>query len=305
MTDRSKRAGENPTSVRRWIVGVVAVPILVAAVAPVVTWVLNRPSDPPSPLPKPEVYTTLHGQWRDVTLKDGTRVVLGPDSTLEARFGKIRSVRLRGEAIFTVAYDGRRPFTVCANGSLFSDLSTSFDVLAQNSSVATVTVREGEVGWLGECGTTGESISPPRRSWFPWNQDDLPLPRITLGTLEQMTIATSDKGSPRTRTLTAEQVNDVMGWPSGKLFFDNVPLTEALDTVNRYFPTHFQIADQRLAGTRVQGMYRSDNAGAFLRALKEMDGIVAAPRDPANPGVTKLVKDGVDDSDAPRGSQPH
>lgn len=71
--------------------------------------------------------------WR-VELKDGSTVVLEPDSYLKYPIsftGKTRSVILKGEAFFDIARDTIKPFYVYANDAVIRVLGTSFFVKAK------------------------------------------------------------------------------------------------------------------------------------------------------------------------------
>jgi ferric-dicitrate binding protein FerR (iron transport regulator) len=97
----------------------------------------------------PQVYTTANGQRATVNLNDGTQVVLNVASRLEvpSTFGReTRTVRLIGEAAFTVAHASGTPFTIDAGHTKTAVLGTEFGVRAYASdSVVRVAVRDGRV----------------------------------------------------------------------------------------------------------------------------------------------------------------
>jgi ferric-dicitrate binding protein FerR (iron transport regulator) len=94
-------------------------------------------------------YTTANGQRANITLSDGSTVVLNVASRLEvpADFGAShRTVRLNGEALFTVARRTKSPFTVVTGQTTTRVLGTSFVVRRYTTDTATtVAVRDGKV----------------------------------------------------------------------------------------------------------------------------------------------------------------
>ena len=79
-------------------------------------------------VPKRSTYT--------ITLSDGTKVWVNPDSKLSylAHFSESeRRIKLEGEAFFEVAKDPSRPFIVEANGMDIQAVGTSFNVKSYNT----------------------------------------------------------------------------------------------------------------------------------------------------------------------------
>src|SRR6185312_11131352 len=75
-------------------------------------------------------YTTAIGEQRTCKLQDGSMVYLNTDSRLEVDFSKaVREVRLvRGEALFVVEHDTRRPFIVRSGDTSVRAVGTQFNV---------------------------------------------------------------------------------------------------------------------------------------------------------------------------------
>ncbi|MFT8679725.1 FecR family protein [Gluconacetobacter sp.] len=86
------------------------------------------------------------GQTRDITLADGSKVMLAPRSAIAFAFrnGR-RDVRLlRGEAFFEVVHNAEHPFSVATDHMTVTDVGTAFDV-ARNTDSALVSVEQGKV----------------------------------------------------------------------------------------------------------------------------------------------------------------
>lgn len=99
------------------------------------------------------------GEWREVTLQDGTQVRAGPGSVLKFSFGdEHRTVRLvSGEAMFDVAKDPARPFFVQSEVVGVLAVGTAFRV-TQLEGEDVVTVSEGTVAVYRE----GGEVQPAR-----------------------------------------------------------------------------------------------------------------------------------------------
>lgn len=93
--------------------------------------------------------STPRGGWYQVTLADGTKVMLNAASSLRyptVFSGKERKVELNGEAWFDVATDKSHPFIVSAGGQDVKVLGTEFNINSyQNEPVIKTTLLAGSV----------------------------------------------------------------------------------------------------------------------------------------------------------------
>ena len=89
---------------------------------------------------------TQPGEWKTVTLADGSELQVGPNTLLQLDLGDARrSIALvRGEAYFKVAKDPARPFFVQANAYAVRAVGTEFAVSRRKSELI-VTVADGSV----------------------------------------------------------------------------------------------------------------------------------------------------------------
>lgn len=76
------------------------------------------------------LYQTLRGQSRRITLSDGSVVTLDTDSAIEVRLqpGRRNILLSRGRAYFQVAHDTARPFVVTAGNRSVIAVGTAFGV---------------------------------------------------------------------------------------------------------------------------------------------------------------------------------
>jgi transmembrane sensor len=88
---------------------------------------------------------TRAGERQVVALGDGSRIELNGSSRVQLDRERPRYARLsRGEALFDVVHDARRPFEVEAGGTLLRDMGTVFNVVAEKNRLE-VAVSEGVV----------------------------------------------------------------------------------------------------------------------------------------------------------------
>jgi transmembrane sensor len=194
-------------------------------------------------IPIVRTYATKTGERLTIALEDGSQVTLNTETQLEVAFSKTsRTVRLsRGEALFEVTKDKTRPFVVQTQNRRFVAVGTAFDVHIQTDQVK-VTMLEGTVH--------AESMEP----------GSLILATVTAG--EQL--ITSSRAQQSVRRVDTERETS---WRRGQLIFDNTPLSEAIDELNRYSSTHILLVDPQLAGLRLSGTFATGGTNTFVEAL--------------------------------------
>jgi transmembrane sensor len=193
------------------------------------------------------VAQTVRGGRQELRLADGTRVVLGPASTLRypAEFGAgARDVELVGEGYFEVTHDAAHPFRVHAGHASAEDIGTAFGVRAYaEDSVIRVVVAEGSVA-LG-----ADAPGAARR---------VPLTAGQLGTLGR------GHTIPVVRRV---NVAAHLGWMDGRLVFDETPLAEVVAQLGRWYDAPFRIADPALASRTLTASFTTEPLGDVLAAL--------------------------------------
>lgn len=186
---------------------------------------------------------------RSITLDDGSRVQLDVNSRVVVRLTQDRrAVTLTaGRAVFDVAHDRTRPFSVTAADSRTTALGTRFQVQLESSAVV-VTLAEGSVAIDNDAA-----------------RDQLPATRWheQLQPGEQL----------RVNTYTAERrraVVDAMAvtsWTRGRHLFRGTPLHEALDEVNRYAHKKVRLGDPSLADMEVGGNFIAGDSELIVAAF--------------------------------------
>lgn len=202
-----------------------------------------------SPEPPTQIYAA--GETvRQVLLEDGSQLSLDTGARVSVRLSahERRLQLLAGRALFEVAHDRNRPFSVEANGVVTTALGTRFQVdRAQDHSVSVV-LSEGsvEVDQRLERGIErntrlrpGQQIVADARGEADWIKQDV-----------DTEVATS--------------------WSRGRLVFRATPLAQAVAEVNRYSPIRLVIADPALSELAVSGNFIPGDGRPIATAFAEV-----------------------------------
>jgi len=186
------------------------------------------------------------GERRDITLADGSRVVLNTATAIDVALGeRRRRVTLHaGEIEVTVAEDAR-PFAVVTDTGRARALGTRFAVRVDESAqtpVTEVVVRESTVELCPAGGAAGDC----RR----------------LGAGERARTDGARVSRPRAVDATA-----ATAWPRGRLVVDDAADAEVLGELGRYRRGLLQYDAAALAEIRVSGVLPLDDTDRALRAL--------------------------------------
>lgn len=186
-------------------------------------------------------HATRTAELREIVLADGSRVSLGPRSSLDVRQGPDRrDATLReGEAFFEVTADAGRPFIVAAAGVEVAVVGTAFDVRVSSTAVA-VAVRRGLVD------VRDEGKAPVR-----------------LAAGERVVVDRATRRLQRDRIEPA----DVASWRDGRLFVDGATVAEVVDMLGRYHSAWIVVADSRLAKQQVTGLLDLNDIDRAIAAL--------------------------------------
>ncbi|WP_213947427.1 FecR domain-containing protein [Luteibacter sp. dw_328] len=186
-------------------------------------------------------YRTATGERRQVTLPDGSQLILNTATALDVAFsGRQRLLRLHaGEILLTTAADpapSHRPLVVQTPQGEATALGTRFTVFAEDGE-STVAVLEKAV-----------RVQPAN------------APAVTVDTGHQLRF-TRDGSGPL-------QANDafVASWESGSIIAIDMPLGELVRQLDRYRPGRLVCAGN-IAGLRISGAFPIDDTDRALAAL--------------------------------------
>ena len=170
------------------------------------------------------VATAYNEKNLQVTLPDGSSVVLNHNTTLEYRhnFSKHgRKVTLKGEAFFDITPDAENPFTIDAGNASVKVVGTSFNVITSNAdSAVEVFVKTGKVMVTDNEGTRNIVLDPGY-----------------IGTM-----GSQDSG----KFLNEDQ--NYMAWNSGILIYDGQQLDVVLKDLRRVYNIDVVADDPEILG---------------------------------------------------------
>ncbi len=203
--------------------------------------------------PDAAVYRTTLGERATIALPDGSSAVLDTNSVLEVAYSAAeRRVDLvRGQALFEVAKHKPAPFLVVAGNRRITAVGTKFNVRVDGAGPnarASVTLIEGVV----RVATLGEADL--------WR----PARTVTLAAGQLL------DASAAPTSLAAADIDRVVSWRNGVLSFEDRPLSQAVAEMNRYTNCPITIADPRLTGLRVSGVFKTGDPEHFAETMAEI-----------------------------------
>ncbi|MEM9262402.1 MAG: FecR domain-containing protein [Pseudomonadota bacterium] len=200
-------------------------------------------------------YETAIGETREFSLPDGTVVTLGAASAVETAFaGDARTATLTaGAAVFDVASDAQRPFTVEAGDLRAKVLGTVFDV-TRSGDLVRVGVAEGRV-----------------EVRYPVVVGD-----AAIGVTARKDVAAGEQIAARASEGLGDVLNvnvDTVGaWRNNTLYYQGERLSDLVADANRYSEDRVVIeGDVALVSNyRVQGSFKADDIDGMLTVLSEV-----------------------------------
>jgi transmembrane sensor len=236
----------------------------------------------PVRLPQGEVYETGVGDRRVLTLADGSIVNLDARSRLrvllrdDARFIDLEA----GQASFEVAKDPTRPFRVRAGEHTVIALGTEFNVEIVRATLL-VTLLEGRVavvpeeadasdadrrGELPQAGEATGSRLAAASSRAGSAQSSVPPSAggevIELKAGQQLIASGHDRPKVRSDV----DLGRATAWQSGKLFFNDEPLADAAERMNRYAQVQIEV-DPAIDQIGISGVFKAGDTNAFMDAV--------------------------------------
>lgn len=201
-----------------------------------------------------DVYQTGVGERRQIILPDGSVLSLDASSRVTVHYSAdARRLKLtRGQARFDVAHDPTRPFSVTARDRTVVATGTAFNIDIVRPEVR-VTLIEGRVLVLPNTPTSIPLIDEPTSHTKP----------IQLETGQGLV---ARRGKPP-RVVSDIDVERTMAWQKGKLDFDQDPLAEAVERVNRYSERKIVIGDPKAGALPISGVFNMGDVHAFLDAV--------------------------------------
>lgn len=184
------------------------------------------------------IYSTGNGQRANVTLPDGSTVVLNVASRMEvpSHFGRGgRVVQLTGEAAFSVHHKSGTPFRVITGSNETTVLGTEFLVSRYHGdSVATVIVQSGKVS----------------------------VDNIVVSAGERVLASDNWVTSPVAADASA------FTFVTGALTMHETSLRDAIPILNRWYDVDIWISNNAIAEQRIAGTFQAGAVGDLVEMLE-------------------------------------
>jgi transmembrane sensor len=201
-------------------------------------------------------YASSVGELKKVVLADGSVITMNTQTELRVRYtGERRDIRLvRGEAMFAVTHDAKRPFAVRVGEWTAVAVGTAFAVRRLDEPTTDVTVTEGIVQLL----PVDRSVSEAG-------------PRLTAN---QKALIGAD-GKVEVGQVSDAQIGQRLAWRTRLVVFTGEPLREALAEMNRYSHRPIVVDDPALAERRIVGVFSTTDTQTFVSAMTATLGVEA------------------------------
>jgi transmembrane sensor len=207
----------------------------------------NRPRETAAVPAAPRMLGTGVGIRDSMTLIDGTRVALGPLSSVKVVSGygsTSREVEVRGDAWFDVVHDTSRPFTVRAGSATIVDVGTTFAVRSDDPAGVSVSVSEGAVS-LREMNT-------------PVSQGVI-LKAGDNGLLQTDGSVIARRGSAS---------EDDVAWMKGRLVFRDATITQVAASMRKWYGIELKVADEALNNRHLTATFAGESPERVLETIR-------------------------------------
>lgn len=191
--------------------------------------------------PAPADYRTGAGETRTIALNDGSTILLSASSHLRVSGTRQDDLTLEGGAYFDVPHDPARTMRIHVGGYEVSDIGTRFDITASHMTLR-VAVAEGRLSVGSAALATPVVLTAGHRL----------LVEQTKGKAEVEPVHAADVGS----------------WRSGRLVYDNVPLSLVAADISRYAGQTVTVAPD-IAGQRFSGVLAIGDGSGLVSNLQQ------------------------------------
>lgn len=182
-------------------------------------------------------------------LADGSEITVNSQSSLEyiedINSADTRQVKLKGEAFFKVAHKPEAPFIIDAGEAYVKVLGTEFNVDAGTDSVS-VYVQSGRVMLykIAENGVDTLSVI------------------LTAGEQGSFGLKTSV-----TKSEAQKENANAMFWRNKTLIFDDTPIPEVAETLEKYYGIKITFADAKIQGKKLNTKFENQEIDYIIEVL--------------------------------------
>ncbi|MEO8192361.1 MAG: FecR domain-containing protein [Gemmatimonadales bacterium] len=233
----------------RWRVPMTAVAAVALLAVGVASWLTyrNRPREQAVVPPTSRMIATGVGVRDSMRLADGSKVVIGPLSSVIIATGygaDAREVEVRGNAWFDVVHDERRPFTVKAGNAAIVDLGTQFAVQSDAPAGVLVTVSKGSVSL--------RQMNTP----------------VTQGVILKAGDNGILKSGGQVETRRGSASEDDFAWRSGRLVFRDASMDEVIASMRKWYGIELRVNDRSLVTRHLTATFADESPGRVLEVIR-------------------------------------
>jgi transmembrane sensor len=232
----------------RWIVPMPALAAAALLAVGLASWMAYRNRSPVTAVASVQgMFGTGVGARDSLTLPDGTRIIIGPLSsvTVPAGYGTTsRSVEVKGDAWFDVVHDERRPFTVHAGSATIVDVGTKFTVRSDDPTGVSVSVLEGAVSL--------RQLNTPAQQGVILKAGDNGVLRNGGQVVARRGAATDDDAA----------------WLKGRLVFREAPISEIVSSMRKWYGIELKVPDQTLASRHITASFAGESPNRVLEVIR-------------------------------------
>lgn len=191
---------------------------------------------------------------RLVTLPDGTLVQLDRNSVIDVHFdGRFRRIEVvRGNALFDVGKDAKRPMLVNVGGHVLQDIGTVFDV-KRDANGDTLTVISGRVRVLN-------ALDEAHQGELASLLNGVAVADLTAGQQISLSISGVTATQPA-------QIAKTTAWLPSEIRFQHETIGNVARRFNAYTSKPLVIENESIADERISGIFHADNPQAFAAYL--------------------------------------
>lgn len=203
-------------------------------------------------------YVTKDGEVKNLTLVDGTRVVMNENSEFkysEQFEGNSRKVYLLGEAYFEVARDENKPFIIYSPSASTKVLGTTFN-LNTSKNTASVDVFSGKVAF-GNLNQSEKNI-----------------------VLVKGQAAVFQNGKA---TKLAQLDSNALAWKTGDLKFEGTPISEVVPVLEEFYKVNIEF-DKNISDCLITSIFEKQSLKQVLSVFE----IIAQIKNSNDKGVIRL-----------------
>lgn len=209
------------------------------------------------------VFTNTTGAIKQLTLSDGSRVWVSPNSTLtylKAFEKQSRKVSLSGEAFFEVTKDHKRPFSIYTGNVITKVWGTSFRIRAYSGDKTTkVDVVTGKVS-VSVAGKGAAQVNNAQAVIADSGDGVMLLPNQE---------AVYDKPTDNLKKNMEIKDISIGMWKKASLSFNNTPIKDVFRVLNKSFNVNISSADETINTDNLKADFTNENLPTILEILKK------------------------------------